>query len=217
MPSPHSYYSYLKIYNGSVGESPRKGAFYIPKHGEALTRIAKQAYGFVTSTLAGVQMINRSAWNRNAAKQGAFKYRVTSTSCKSKMANPDNALTTQGYNKGAWLALCPPYPLFWIPAKAGQMPEDLAPPDAPPGPPGATFKAPPKSRGGRVTTKKRAGVKTTRQSPGPGTQSPYYQGQGTSGSRKTALAGVGSPWMLLALALLAAGGYVWYRRRNKKK
>ena len=218
MPTSHSYYSYLQIYNGGQGEKPHRGAFYIPKYGDTLSGISKSAYGFFTSTLSGVQWINRSAWNRSAAKQGAFKYRKTSISCKAKVVNPDNALTTQGYNDGAWLALCPPYPLFWIPETEGQMPEDLAPPDDPPGPPGMTIVIPPKKRGGSTTTRTKPPMTKTRTAPGPSSGSPYNQEQGT-GPTMVSLASVGGPfpwWALLGIAA-GVGVFAWLKSRKKKK
>jgi hypothetical protein len=219
MPTPHNYYSYLLIYNGGSGEKPHSAAFYIPKYGDTLTGISKASYGFLTSTLGGVQRINRSQWNRSAAKQGAFKYRRNSTSCKSKIVDPDIALTTQGYSDGAWLALCPPYPLIWIPETDGQMPEDLAPPSEPPGPPGMTLVLPPKTRGDRAKTVRKPAPKKTREAPGPGPTSPYYQGQGTQPQRvELASMGGGIPWWIwLLLAAGAVGGYAWHRSRKKKR
>jgi hypothetical protein len=216
MPSQHPYYTYLSVYYGEQGESPRKSAFYVPKYGDNLSKVASSAYGLFTSTLTGVQRINRSLWNIQAAEANAFNYRQNSISCKSKVVDPRRALTTQGYNDGAWLALCPPYPLFWIPGSDGEMPEDLAPPDAPIK---TIFKAPPSPK----ATFKAPGAKTTITAPKatfvgkPGAGSPYTQAPAKAGPTQITVAKAGfSPWWLLLL-LAAGGGYLWYRSRKKKR
>lgn len=220
MPFPHSYYDYLDVYDGALGEKPRAGAFYIPKYGDTLSKISNRAYGGMISTLAGVQWINRSKWNRDAAKADAFRYRRTSTSCKSKIVNPDIALTTQGYKPGAWLALCPPYPLLWVPGKEGELPEHLAPPGEPPKPPPLTFAPIPAPSKRAGPGRKGAPVVSGRTVVGPGPTSPFYQGQGSAGQdvRGRRLAGIGEdvPWWLILL-LLGGGGYLWYRSRKKRR
>lgn len=221
MPTPHSYYSYLLIYDGGAGEKPQSAAFYIPKFGDTLSGIAKSAYGMFTPVLTGVQRINRSMWNIQAAESGAFNYRQNSTSCKSKVVDPNKALTTQGYNDGGWLALCPTYPLIWIPETDGQMPEHLAPPDDPPAPPGMTLKIP-ASRGKPATSRTKPSAPKTRKAPGPGPTSPYYQGQGTGGGVKGGMSlasvGGGIPWWIwLLLAGAGVGAYAWSKRKKSKK
>jgi hypothetical protein len=219
MPTPHSYYPYLQVYDGNAGEKAHKGAFYIAKHGDTLVRIANKAYGAFANTVDGVYKINRNDWNIDAADANAFNYRALSTSCKSKIVDPEIAKTTKAYVKGGWLALCPPYPLFWIPEEHGQLPEDLAPPNAPQPPPRkkrtvrrpSSRTAPPPSRD---MSKSR---KTTK----PGSGSPYYQAAGGGRGRQpggVALAGFDPRLVGIGLLwLLGAGGYAWYRSRKKKK
>lgn len=220
MATKHPYYDYLYVYYGEQGEKPRPGAFYVPKYGDNLSKVANAAYGLLSSTLSGVQRINKSLWNIEAAEANAFNYRRNSTSCKVKVVNPRLALTTTGYNDGAWLALCPPYPLFWIPSKDGEMPEDLAPPDTPI----KTVLAPKK---GPSATFKTPGTLTQISAPkatfvgGPGPSSPYTQQPAKSGlvtKRTPGMATAGfSGWLLLALLLAGGGAYLWYRKKKKKR
>ena len=215
MPTAHSYYPYLLVYDGGLGEKPHPAAFYVCKKGDTLSNIAKRAYGLFSTVLTGVQNINRNPWNQDAADANAFKYRKSSMSCSSKVVDPAKANTTVGYNEGGWLALCPPYPLFWIPATPGQIPEDLKPP---------AVKLPAIRKTPHLTRKAPAGVQRSapkqRQSTSakPSPSSPYYQQAGGGGSRSvpgTALAGIGIPWWgWLLLAAAAVGGYVWYRKKK---
>lgn len=226
MPTPHSFYSYLKIYDGGVGERPTSGAFYVPKYGDTLSKISSKAYGMAVSTLTGVHWINRSLWNRKAAKKGAFHYRANSLSCTAKIVNPDLALTTKGYEEGAWLALCPPYPLFWIPGTKDQLPEDLAPLDDPPSPPGFTIVLPPKPGvRKKAETRTKPPVRSTRLAPGPRSTSPYYQGQGTQPEGVAAPTappvaeagiGVGIPWWAWVGGAALIGGIAWFATRKKR-
>lgn len=215
MPTQHPYYDYLSVYYGEHGEKARAGAFYVPRYGDNLSKIARSAYGLLSSTLSGVQRINKSLWNIEAAEANAFNYRRNSTSCNAKIVDPRLALTTSGYNDGGWLALCPPYPLFWIPSSDGEMPEDLRPATDPK----KAFLTP-IPKGDRTVSKKRtSGPKTTTVQFGPSANSPYTQEPAKKGAiaKRTPVATAGfSPWLLLALLAAAGGAYWWWKKKRKK-
>lgn len=96
---PHPQYIEYSIYS-----YPIAGQFYQVQKKDTLTKIAKRAYG--SGTLKWWSIINLSAYNSQ------FTRRKKSTKCKAPLRE---------YPEG-YLALCPPYPIIWIPPKEGGEP-----------------------------------------------------------------------------------------------
>jgi hypothetical protein len=127
----HPTYGGLRIYEASKYEVARAGAFFVTRSGMTLSHIAKQAYG--DGKLGATLRINKSQWNRENCV-----YRLSSTSCKSKVVAGILALSQSTWDSGAWLALCPGdknalatqlalgYPVIWVPTVDGKEPWDFA-------------------------------------------------------------------------------------------
>ena len=120
-----------------VNSDPIAGAFYVPKFGDNLSKIAAKAYG--SGTLQYIKKINKSRWNMDYCV-----YRKKSTSCNSKQVSGDLAKLQHSFSDGAWLALCPNdtqdwaqmlgflYPVIWVTDAEGNEPEDLVNVQPPP-------------------------------------------------------------------------------------
>lgn len=126
----HPTFTNYKIFKGTDGDKPTAGAFYAPKKGDSLSKIALAAYG--SGTFASIQKINKNPYNLSNVK-----YRKTSTSCTSALVDSATvtAMTSWTSKSQGWLSLCPgdrgdierqigiAYPLVWIPANAGDIPK----------------------------------------------------------------------------------------------
>lgn len=116
----HSKYYGVMIYSGQAGETPHKGAFYIPKKGDILSRIG-QAAGI------NWKLINGHPWNMT----NLVEYRADSSSCKSEKI-PVVKRPPKVVNLKAFISLCPikglltTYQMIWIPDDNNAFPEDLA-------------------------------------------------------------------------------------------
>lgn len=115
----HADFNTLVVYEGAKGERAKSGSFFVPTKGQTLSHIASMAYG--SGKLAKVLIINASAYNRKFNV-----YRTSSSNCSSKAVNSDLALSQKSWNDGAWLAVCAPFPIIWIPTEASLEPEDLS-------------------------------------------------------------------------------------------
>ena len=146
----HKDYPGLVIYRGEHGETPKPGAFYIPRPGDTLTKIALAAYGSKNQPLINASIINRSPYNMALAKVGIVRYRTDASRCNSptiKKAYPEeyqkfglnfvhtykNGNTRPMGQDKAWLGMCPTklnihgsyFPMIWIPTLSGAEPGDI--------------------------------------------------------------------------------------------
>lgn len=198
MASKHPDYPNLDVLMGAAGELPRAGAFYAVKKDDTLIKIAKHAYG--VGNLAIAMRINKSEWNKTHCI-----YREDSLKCTSKKVDP---------SKG-WLALCPPYPIIWIPSD--QYPEPTLLPDVPglPDLPAPEPDPDPANKGSYLSRKTKS-ASTSRLTPSGGAGGAGGTG-GKAGAGSTVTAGMGGAGWLLGLLLLAAGGYgVWRYMKSRK-
>lgn len=135
----HPEFSSLKIMEGPRGDAPRPGAFYAPKKGDNLSKIAASSYG--DGRFQSIQKINKNPHNLKTRT-----YRRNSARCSSRKVGPADVLEMSSWSSASqgWLSLCPgdrgdlerrigfAYPLIWIPQNMGDIPKKDVTPKAQP-------------------------------------------------------------------------------------
>jgi hypothetical protein len=185
----HSGFPNLKVYEGEKGEKPVGGAFYKPKWGDSLSKIAYAAYG--SGVKSYWKIINLSAWN-----QDQFDYLTSDRDCNAPRAKA---------GEPKFLPLCPPYREIWVPSYITKAEPAISIPEPAPGPTGPTqmFFVP--------TGQTAATVLGIEEAKAVAEEVKAARAAEAAGPPKTAI-----PWFLILIAV-AAGGTIIYKVTKKKK
>ncbi len=201
MSYPHPKYPNIMVFDGGMGEIPRPGAFYLPRKGDTMLKIAGKAWGTKYSKLHYARILNSNRWNK-----GNLVYRNSDSSCHAKII-PSVGAESAYFGSGPWVALGCPMQAVWIPP--------LSDPDAVP----VGVDKKPSTASGPGIFKKRTPATVM-----PGLNTPGATSRGGGGGTLTyeggeQQAGIvsGGKWWLYALVgvgILGAG--VWFSRRKKR-
>jgi len=141
----HTDFPGTLVYGGAFGEQPHPGAFYVPKQGDTLVKIARAAYGVPTNKpgdmlIHRASIINRSAYNIQLGLDGKIIYRYgTGNDCTAaKISKSDLIYKVVKYKKSGqerpiaaeagWIALCGgKYQAIWIPPLSRKEPTPVGP------------------------------------------------------------------------------------------
>jgi hypothetical protein len=126
----------------SAADKPIPAAFFVTVKTMVLSNIALWAYGMPAPPSTPLTLVNRI--NRSQYNMQKCYYRYDSANCYSARVNGAGAMSTSGYNPGAWLSLCnidkagvdglgallgTKYQVIWIPPETGEEPWDFVVPD----------------------------------------------------------------------------------------
>ena len=135
MTTPHPYYSDIPVYQGSAGERPHGGTFYLPKTGDTMIKIAGMAWGQgAYGNLTGARLLNSNPWNR-----ANMIYRSSDSNCTAPIVSSMNA-EAASFTQGPWIALNCPAQALWIPHKDLWSEEPFKQPIETPGAPHYTLR-----------------------------------------------------------------------------